>query len=237
MRRLQPQTPRRRRQEGATIVESVLGIIVVLLVGMGIIQWALIYHAKVLLDYAALQGARAGAVRNAQPEAITAGVARAMLPLYLPPTNMAGVDQTVQEVADDLRKFARLRILNPTQEAFAAYGRTNASGQTYIPNMYLTARSSTIKPPAKINIQDANLLKIQITYGYELDVPIIDELLTSALQIPFVGDVVTPSGYSSFEQFLLSKGRLPMVATATVRMQSPAYLSRYVVSRSQLATP
>lgn len=220
-----------RLQRGAAVVESAICMILVLLLGLAAAQWALIYHAKVLLDHAALQGARAGAVRNADPEAISAGLARALLPLYLPEASVESADGALHErVIPDLQDFATLRILNPTREAFADFGRQDGQAQ-YIPNTSLSARSSSPGNASRLSIQDANLLKIEIAYGYRLAVPLAGRLMTAGLRLPFVGNLMAPGDqYSDAQLEWLENGRLPIVASATVRMQSRAYMNERIRS-------
>ncbi len=229
----------RRRQAGSTIAESVIGIMLVMMVGFGAAQWALIYHAKVMLDHAAFSGARAGAVRNADPDAISAGIARGLVPLYMPGTSMDAADAALfDRVIPDLERWGRLRILNPTQEAFDDFGATLPSGQEYIPNRYLSAHSPDEGSASGLNVQDANLLKIQVTYGYELNVPLAGQLMTTGMTLPILGTLMAPrGGYSAEEIEMLENGRLPIVASATVRMQSPPYRSTHMASRGELVTP
>ena len=52
---------RRIRQRGAAVTEMVVVLPALLLVGLGAIQWALIYEAKSTLNHAAMMAARAGA--------------------------------------------------------------------------------------------------------------------------------------------------------------------------------
>lgn len=217
-----------RAMRGMAIVESLIALPILLAVIFGIIQFALIYEAKATLNHAALLAARAGAVAHAQPAAITSGLARGLVPLYSPDRTTAGYAATLGRVAADIATDARVRILNPTQEAFADFSE-EVDGVREIPNARLHARSTSIGPQSGLNIQDANLLRVQITYGYELKVPLINWFLSRAL-LAFRG----ASGYDAFEEQLLRRTRLPIIATATVRMHTPARMSELMVARSEL---
>lgn len=214
----------RRLQRGTSIVETVIALPILLVVILGAIQFALIYEAKATLNHASLQAARVGAVRNADPEAIRRGLASGLTALYSPESSLAGFARTSARIQADLATDARIRILNPMREAFDDFA-VDVDGEREIPSDRLHARNTAFGARSGINIQDANLLKVQVTYGYELNVPLVNWFIARVL----LG--VTGAG-DSFEQQLLRRTRLPIVATATVRMQSPARLSDIVVSRS-----
>ena len=65
---------------GATMVELLLALPVVLLLGLGIAQFTLVYQAKHALDYALTQAARQGAVEHASVESIERGFAAGLVP-------------------------------------------------------------------------------------------------------------------------------------------------------------
>jgi hypothetical protein len=218
------------RQRGTAIVETVIALPILLVVIFGIIQFALIYEAKATLNHAALQAARAGAVEHAQPEAIRSGLARGLAPLYSPDSSLQGYAATLARIEGELLRDARIRILNPTREAFTDFSE-DVDGIREIPNDRLHARSTAIGPQSGLNIQDANLLRVQITYGYDLKVPIVNWFITRTL-LALTG----AQTYDRFERELLRRTLLPIIATSTVRMHSPARLSDLVVSRADLPT-
>lgn len=218
-----------RRQRGAAIVEAVIALPILLVVILGAIQFGLIYEAKATLNHASLQAARAGAVSNAQPDAIRRGLARGLAPLYSPESSLQGVASTVARINTGLLADARIRILNPTREAFADFGEQIDSVRE-IPNDRLHARSTAIGAQSGLNIQDANLLKVEITYGYELKVPLVNWFIARVL----LGLRGGGRAMDAFEQQLLRRTLLPIVATSMVRMQSPARMSDEVVARGDL---
>lgn len=216
------------RMRGMAIVESLIALPILLAVIFCIIQFALIYEAKATLNHAALLAARAGAVDHAQPAAITNGLARGLVPLYSPDRSYSGYAATLGRVTAAVATDARIRILNPTQEAFADFSE-EVDGVREIPNDRLHARSTAVGAQSGLNIQDANLLRVQITFGYELRVPMVNWFISRTL-LAFRGS----DGYDAFEQGLLHRTRLPIIATATVRMHTPARMSDLVVARSDL---
>jgi RHS repeat-associated protein len=212
----------RRSQRGASIVEAVIALPILLVVILGAIQFGLVYEAKATLNHASLQAARLGAVRNAQPAAIRRGLARGLAPLHSPDASLTAISRTITRLEVDLRTDARIRILNPTREAFGDFG-VDVDGEREIPNDRLHARSASVGAQSGINIQDANLLKIEITYGYELQVPLVNWFIARVL-------LGVSRATDSFEQQLLRRTHLPIIATTTVRMQSPARLNDSMVS-------
>lgn len=210
------------------MVEAVIALPILLAVILGAIQFGLIYEAKATLNFAALQAARAGAVGNAEPDAIRGGLARGLAPLYSPESSVAGIAATIARVNASLVQDARIRILNPTREAFEDFGE-EVEGIREIPNDRLHARSTSVGALSGVNIQDANLLRVEITYGYELKVPLVNWFISRILlSARRVGNM------DAFEQQLLRRGRLPIVTTSTVRMQSPARMSDAIVARGDL---
>ena len=218
------------REGGTAIVETVIALPILLAVIFGIIQFALIYEAKATLNHATLQAARAGAVDHARPEAIRSGLARGLAPLYSPRSSIQGYAATLARIEGELLRDARIRILNPTREAFTDFSE-DVDGIREIPNDRLHARSTAIGPQSGLNIQDANLLRVQITYGYDLKVPIVNWFITRTLL-----GLTGAQTYDPFERELLRRTLLPIIATSTVRMHSTARLSDLVVSRADLPT-
>jgi hypothetical protein len=216
-----------RHHRGTAIVEAVIALPILLVVILGAIQFGLIYEAKATLNHASLQAARAGAVSNAEPGAIRRGLARGLAPLYSPDSSLQGVVSTVAQLNAALMTDARVRILNPTRQAFTDFGE-EAAGIREIPNDRLHARSTATGAASGLNIQDANILKLEVTYGYELKVPLVNWFISRVLQRARGG------ARDAFEQQLLRRTLLPIVAAATVRMQSPARMSDIVVSRDDL---
>ena len=221
-------TAPRRRHRGTAIVEAVIALPILLVVILGAIQFGLIYEAKATLNHAGLQAARAGAVSNAQPDEIRRGLARGLAPLYSPESSLRGVAGTYAQLNASLLTDARIRVLNPTREAFTDFGE-EVAGQREIPNDRLHARSTALGSASNLNIQDANLLKLEITYGYELKVPLVNRFIARLMLAGRAGAAPDP-----FKQQLLRRTRLPISTAATVRMQSPARLSELVVARGDL---
>jgi hypothetical protein len=130
------------------------------------------------------------------------------------------------------RCFLKIEILNPTPEAFEDFGLTSSIGgeHTYIPNDNLEWRShDVIGPKSKLSIQDANALKIKVTYGYPIKVPLMARVIPAILCFQHVGldafdrDATQPdTPFDNCTNYYL-QGRIPIVSYATVQMQTPAW--------------
>ncbi|MCU7853552.1 MAG: pilus assembly protein [Candidatus Thiodiazotropha sp. (ex Monitilora ramsayi)] len=207
---------------GSALVETLIALPVLLLLVMGAVQWGLIYQAKATLNHATFQGARLGALEHATESAIRRGLARGLLPLYSPDSSYSGALRTFHgKVMPDLLTAARIRIINPTREAFDDFGQT-VKGRRELPNERLYRASTAIGAKSGVNLQDANLLKVEVTYGYPLHTPFVGPLIsTLGVRLP---------GLTAFERAQYTVGRIPIVSTAMVRMQSRAYRNGVMIS-------
>ncbi|MBV8806729.1 MAG: hypothetical protein JO042_16845, partial [Sinobacteraceae bacterium] len=126
-----------------------------------------------------------------------------------------------------------IQMLNPTPAAFADFGITNGTsdGHTYIPNDNLEFRShEVIGPSSGLSIQDANALKIKVTYGYELKVPLMQFVIASVMcgvggNIKAFDGESPPNADQNGNDCVnfYKQGRVPIVSYATVQMQTPAF--------------
>jgi len=206
------------------MAETIVAVpILWLVIGLAI-ELAVLFETKAALNHAALQSARAGMVANAEPSALVNGLARGLLPLFSPEPGLAGASETLAtETLPDVLVFSRIRILNPTRAAFNDFGENNG-GERQIPNDELHRRGTGTGGSSGINIQDANLLKLEVTYGADSKVPGIGALLSQAILL------FNRAQLDDFEIRLLEAGRLPVLSTATVRMQSPAKLNALMIA-------
>ncbi len=182
---------------------------VLFLLIFGVIQTAFIYQAKTSLNYAAFEAARLGALRNATPASLYRGLEQGLAPLFTHGPEAEEVAKARlfirQEIANGFIKVDRI---SPSSKAFDDF-ETNIGGTNQIPNDHLMFRSSSVKLASGVNIQDANLLKIRVTYCYPLYVPLINKFLAS---LP-----------SSEAECGPGSGRMPINAQAVMRMHTPAF--------------
>ncbi len=210
-----------KRQTGQSMTEFLVVMPVMLLLIFGAIQFVFIYQAKTTLNYATFEATRAGSLENASRQAIENGFTRGITPLFARTTMINNKEDTLAEKVLSARDFARSEVengfvkierINPTSSAFNSFYDADvfaATGVKQIPNDNLSFRRS-----ANGALQDANLLKLRVTYCMKLIVPMVDKIITSA---------VLSVTKDSFEKNCLdAEGRLPIVSQATIRMQSPA---------------
>jgi len=208
------------------MAESLIALILLWIVLGVAVELSLLFRTKAALNHAALQAARNAMVANAEPQALVNGLARGMLPLFGPEPGLAAAAQTLAtDVLPELVQFSRIRVINPTRSAFDDFGQP-VDGEREIPNDELHRRPGTAGAASGVSIQDANLLKIEVVYGVPLRIPIISPaILRSLLTL----NALPTSSLDAFSVALLEAGRVPVVATATVRMQSPARLNNLMV--------
>lgn len=259
---------------GQALVEFLIIFPTLILLVLGAFQFALIYQAKQTLNYATFMAARQGALKNARMTPMKDALAAGMTPLFNIKPELLDTEGLLRarliaavEAFNPLN--TRIEILNPTADAYNAHKADSETG-TEIPNDNLMYRPTTVK--GGMNVQDANLLTIRVTYCTRLVVPIVNRVIY-ALYFRFAGEEVLageyfaettapssalgercldindnvqalsglvaslPAPVNSFATVLSSVPglpttipgldwniggyRIPIVATATVRMQSP----------------
>lgn len=241
MKRIEP-VHRCARQRGASLVEAIVVIPLLLFIVLAVMQAAMVFYAKSNVNYASFEAARAGSVSNASATAINLAFQKAMLPYYGGGRTESELVDTMTKLAKDLTSAAvRVEILSPTQESFTDYNSPKLQaalkvGEPVIPNVGLDELTCPRDVPGcaadpKSNasgqtLLDANLLKLRITYGIPM-----------AKQMPLVGRFYTwalgkmgGGGGDAFQQALIAAERIPVVTHAVVRMQSDAIKNTLMVS-------
>lgn len=219
------------RQQGAALAETVIIMPVFLILALGIVQWILIYQARSTLNYAALMAARAGAVSSLNQDQMLQGLGRGLVPLFAglpsPGDDPDAFFRALNNIiATDIQPNTQIRILNPTKEAFSDHGRVNFRGVREIPNDRLQLRPIGVGGSSRVNIQDANLLKIKVVYCHEMVVPFANTV------------IATVSSWFTVDAFsidcLVNRHRIPILATSIVRMQSPPEENDWVMARRDI---
>ena len=197
---------------GAALGEMAITMVLFLMVIFAIAEMALMYKAKAVVDMAALAAARAGAVdsaRSGPASGMRLAGKSALAPLYMKRATGSGelAGAIVRSKVDVTGMF--IDVLNPTAASFADHGVT-ANGRRFIPNGNLMYRSTQVKSNSRQNIQDANLLKIRLTYCYKPVMPLNEQFLSLVMSWFNLADVCR------------AQGRVPIRSEAVVRMQSEA---------------
>lgn len=198
-----------RRQRGQSLIETVVVIPVFGALLLGIFQMGLFYRAKAVVDYAALEAARSGATQLADMDAMRTGLARGVMPLYAHDASSSGVAEAFLKAQLDVRAgAASIQIISPTQAAFDDWKVKQFDGVEAIPNDSLSFRSERVGARSGLTVQDANLLKIRVSYRYPLIVPVIDRMIGTLDPVRSVA-----RGHAVYS--------LNIVAQAVVPMQTP----------------
>jgi hypothetical protein len=172
---------RRQGMGGQSMVEFLILLPSLLLIVFGIIQFSLIFQANSILRHAAFIGARQGALSNGKMESIKDGVASAMTPLFMRVNSPSGPginDLARARMISTIEIFnphtTFIEILSPTSDAFEEHN-TFHNNVFAIPNDNLMYRPTAIK--GGVSVQDANLLKIRVSYCFKLVVPLVNKLI------------------------------------------------------------
>ncbi len=170
--------PTANHERGQAMVEYLIVFPTLILLVLGAIQFAILYQVKSTLNYAAFIGARQGALENASMLSIKDGVSSGLTPLFTFTKDSASSSDKLLALARG-RAIAwvevfnplvtKVQIVNPTKAAFAGYKTLSDSGDE-IPNDNLMYRPTSADYDG-MSIQDANLLKIRVTYCAKLIVP------------------------------------------------------------------
>lgn len=227
------------KQRGSFIVESVWLWPVLVMLTLGVIQMGFLYNAKATMNNATFQAAREGSIKHADKGAMEKRLAYAMAPLYIKKSKdiveLASKRVYLQALMSvPLARIGKIDIISPTKEIYREFEKTqyyldNKGRERRIkqmPNDNLNVRSASknlVKAASgnvKINIQDANLLKIRGHWCYEMIVPFVNYVIYQTYSALPGGknphwracrtlSVVNDSYY------------LPVSSTSVVRMQTP----------------
>lgn len=209
------------KQRGSAMLEfAVVGPVITLL-GMAILQYGLLFFAKNQINHAAFMAARAGAMGNASLGKVRQAYVRALIPLYGGGRDTDELAQAWTKANSDVAASTRIELLNPTKESFDDWNdgelqNAVGNGRRVIPNSGLAFKDpNDVKANSGQSIQDANLIKIRITHGYELKVPLIGSVMQFMLRW-------SDDGSDPFITGLYESRRVPVVSHVTLQMQSDA---------------
>ena len=142
-------------QRGATMVEFALIAPVLMLLGLGLVQVGLVFHAKSALSFALQEAARAGAVGNATPDSIQKGFLTGMVPYMGGGLNAADLAATLAKATAEFTRgsaenWIRIQQLSPTPQSFSDWQENglddNGKQVVEIPNANLPLLRCTRMP-------------------------------------------------------------------------------------------
>lgn len=192
-----------RRQTGVSMIETLVVFPIVILMGFGIVHLGLVYQARANLEYAALMGARIGSVSSIDIGRMRTEIAKRLDASRVGP---GAVDPNAITIT----------ILNPSVQMFLDCGEDPTDSgacdgglaQCEIPFYGLQFRPTTANCDG-VSIQDANILRIKVTYAFDSKVPFMNMKL-------FATDDGDLDG---------NDNTVDINAVATVRMQTPARMT------------
>ncbi|RMH93889.1 hypothetical protein EBB59_04065 [Lysobacter pythonis] len=203
---------------GQSIVEFIIAVPVLLFLVLATVQFVLFYRAKSTLDYAALEAARAGAVHGAKMSEIKKGLAQGLTPLFTTESSLAGISKARAKAGYEVNHplYTKVEIISPTRAMWNEHKERQYNGRYALPNDNLSFRDARVGRSG-VNVQDANILKVKVTYQYPLVVPFVGWVLQ--------GKSLFVKSSNAFDNGGLHRlsGRLPIESYAIVRMQSPIY--------------
>jgi hypothetical protein len=227
-----------RRQSGQAIAEYIYVFPILIMLILGAIQFGFIYQTKATLNYATFAATRQGALNNGSMSAIVDGLTSGMMPLFAHSSSTGGSRNlellknawTLANAQVTDPKLTLITIVSPTSSTLSAYQGKSESGDE-IPNDNLMYRDTNIAGGG-MNLQDANLLKVRVTYCYRMAVPILNKLIYNLVIDPpatastgnTAADMLASSGGGSTTKRCTGiddEYRIPITSEAVVRMQSP----------------
>ncbi|MBP0594869.1 pilus assembly protein [Paraburkholderia sp. LEh10] len=186
----------RRRIAGQGMTELLVAAPLLLFFGFVTVQLVLLYQAKSTLDVAVLEAAREGAVNHGSMNAIQAGLARGLTPLYARRADAPGFQAALLAAR---RAVASIEIVSPTPAMTRDFARPRFypdEGATHdeIPNDTLMYRDTVRGPESGVNVQDANLLKVRVHYCFDMAVPVANKVLYYATNV--IGNIAANGVFS-----------------------------------------
>lgn len=188
-----------KKHRGQALIESIIVLPIAALLIASIFEVALAFRAKNTLNVAAQEIVRAGTLNHALLKPMKEQATHSIVPLmngdtygtiFIPGTRIFNAN--VQMTAG----MHQVNIISPTKKIFAKFkvqqpeltkGETKdeIKIKTVIPNDNLNFRSAATKQveiagkKQPINLQDANLLKIEFKYCHQLVVPVLNRIISS----------------------------------------------------------
>lgn len=208
-------------QSGQSLVEFCIVVPAFLFLILVTFQLVLIYRAKSTLDYATFQAARAGSITGVDHSKMRSALAFGLTPLLATSPDVAGVAKARVNAELETRLFANIDVIAPTRAAFNEYRERQYDGRYALPNDSLAFRNDRIGSSG-VSVQDANILKIKVTYNFPLIVPFADRVIAGLSSLITEGESYHPASML-IEEPVSGHRRLPIESYAVVRMQTPIY--------------
>lgn len=208
----------RGQMQGAAMVEfQIVALFALLPLCLGMLQLALLMAENHHVDHAVFQAARRASMASGDLDTARRAFAQTASVLFVDAGTELTSDNAVGRVAGayarallDQARFSRFRILSPAPEAQADFAIRRGEWRV-IPNDGLEYRSSAPGARSGISIQQANVLRLQVSWCRPLVVPLIRELMIGTLRL---------LDRDPWHQYCYSEGRVPIRSEGTSMMQS-----------------
>jgi len=142
------------------------------------VQFALLYHVRNTLQYATFAAARQGSLKNAKMSTMKDALAAGMTPLFTfkPDIGSLAKGRAIAAVEVFNPLTTKVELISPTKAAADDFAADDPADKTkrLIPNDNLMYRSTSAGSSSAISVQDANLLKLRVTYCAKLVVPVVN---------------------------------------------------------------
>lgn len=211
--------PARRHEAGASLVEFAVVGPLITLIGLALVQYGQLFFAKSQVNHASFMAARGGSTGNAQLKTALDAYAKALVPMYGGGKTPEQIGISLAKAKADVEVNSRIEILNPTKESFKDFHSPELAKKLGLGNTRVIQNANQAFAEQKVGqasgqtIQEANLLKLRITHGYKMSVPIVSNIYKAYLRWLDPKD-------DEFHTRLVEEGRLPIVSNVTVEMQS-----------------
>lgn len=208
-------------EDGSAMMEFVVVGPIITLFGLAMLQYGMLFFAKNQINHASFMAARAGSMANANLDNVQRAYASALVPLYGGGQDASELAASLVKANTDLAGHVRIELLNPTKESFddwnapALQKALQTGAKRVIPNSNQGFKSQDVGATSGQTIQDANLIKLRITQGYMPKVPVVANIYRVYLKW------LDPKT-DAFHTDLVSDGRIPIVTSVTLQMQSDA---------------
>jgi Flp pilus assembly protein TadG len=210
-------TGRGRIQGAATVEFQIVALFALLPLCLGMLQLALLLADNHHIDFAAFHAARRAAMEQGELQSARRAFAQASSVLFVDAGeevdagNITGraASAYARATADQVR-FARIRVIGPDADAQADFAVARAEGRV-IPNDGLQYRASTPGRRSGLSIQQANILRLEVSWCRPLIVPFARQLIIGSLRA---------MDRDPWHQYCYSEGRVPVRSESATPMQS-----------------
>lgn len=172
-----------KKSRGQSMVEYLIILPSLLLLTLGAIQFALLYQIKSQVNYATYAAARQGALKNGNSTSIKDAFGAGMTPLFTNKPDFGGIlrGRAVGAIEAFNPLVTKIERISPPESVKTDFGITDPTNTSkkIVPNDNLQYRPTTIGANSNLNIQDANILKIRVTYCAKLIVPVANVVIYS----------------------------------------------------------